>query len=67
MEKKRSLKGIRADLELTQRQMADKLGISEVSYRNVEKGNRDLLAKELEIIAKLANLKMEEINFDVHR
>lgn len=63
MEKKRSLKSIRADLELTQGQMANKLGISEVSYRNVEKGKRDLLAKELEIIAALAHLKMDEIKF----
>lgn len=34
--KKRTIKGLRCDLELTQRQMAEKLGIGIVTYQRYE-------------------------------
>lgn len=57
----RSLKGIRFDLDMTQAEMAKKLGISELSYRNKEKGRTGLTAKELIIISELANIDPREI------
>ncbi len=57
----RSLKGIRFDLDMTQADMAKKLGISELSYRNKEKGRTGLTAKELIIISELANIDPREI------
>lgn len=57
----RSLKGIRFDLGLSQAEMADKLGISEGSYRNKELYRTGLTAKELIEISNLANVDPREI------
>ena len=57
----RSLKGIRFDLGLSQSEMADKLGISEGSYRNKELYRTGLTAKELIEISNLANVDPREI------
>ena len=46
---------------MTQADMAKKLGISELSYRNKEKGRTGLTAKELIIISELANIDPREI------
>ena len=57
----RTLKGIRADLGLTQQEMAAKLGISDVTYRNKEKYATELTASELMLISKLASISPELI------
>ena len=58
---KRTLKGIRADLGLSQEQMAEKIGCARVSYANKEAGRSPLLARELVIISILAKIPMEQI------
>ena len=60
----RSLKGIRFDLGLTQAQMAERLGISELSYRNKEMYRTGLTAKELIKISILANIDPMEVKLD---
>jgi len=57
----RSLKGVRFDLGLSQKEMADKLGISEGSYRNKELYRTGLSAKELIMISQLAGIDPKEI------
>lgn len=58
---KRTLKSIRADMGCTQKEMAEKLGISLVAYNKKEKGKSPLLAKELLLISKLSAIPCEDI------
>lgn len=58
---KRTLKGIRADLNLTMEQMAKALKISQVSYFKKEHGEAPLLASELIKIAEMAKINPSDI------
>ena len=58
---KRTIKGIRCDLGLTQDELAKKLGISGQSMRNKESYRYSLTANELLILADLAKIDPREI------
>ena len=58
---KRSLKGIRVDLGLTQEDMAKAMGVSKVAWNKKEKGKVPLLAMELIRISDMSNVPMSEI------
>ncbi len=60
----RSLRGIRYDLGMTQKQMAEKLDITELSYRNKEQHRTGLTAKELIKISEMADIDPREIELD---
>lgn len=57
------LKGLRAKYGLTQEDVAKKLNISTVAYRQKENGHRDFMLKESKIISELFNKDIEEIFF----
>lgn len=61
MPNKRTLKGIRIDLGLSQKEMGAKLGLSECAYRKKESYETRLLAEELLIIADIAKLEPRDI------
>ena len=58
---KRTLKGIRADLSLTQEQIAEKLGVSIQTWRNKEAYVSELTATELMQLCDLANISPYEV------
>lgn len=58
---KRTLKGIRADLNMTQEEMAKMLGITKLSYLKKENGERPLLASELIKISEMAKVSANDI------
>lgn len=62
---KRTLKSIRADLGMTQKEMAAKLGISKTSYLKRETGQTPLLARELLQISIMSNVPCENIEIPV--
>ena len=57
----RTLKSIRFDLGLSQKELAKKLGISELSYRNKEQYRTGLTAKELIQISELSDIDPRDI------
>lgn len=61
MPNKRTLKGIRIDLGLSQKEMGSKLGLSESAYRKKESYETRLLAEELLKIADISGLEPREI------
>lgn len=58
---KRSLKGIRGDLNLSMEEMAKALGISVTSYFKKEHGEVPLLASEIIKISEMANISANDI------
>lgn len=58
---KRTLKGIRGDLNLTMEDMAKALNISVTSYFKKEHGKVPLLASELIKISEMANISTNDI------
>lgn len=58
---KRSIKGIRIDLGLSQKDMGKKLGLSESAYRKKESYETRLLAEELLKLADIANIDPRDI------
>lgn len=56
----RKIKGIRSDLGLTQKEMANYLGISIRAYRNKEKGEAPFNQIEMILIMEKANMTPEE-------
>lgn len=61
---KRTLKGIRADLGLTQKEMAEKLNMSESAYRAKENKTVKLFADELMAISNMSGIPCTEIDFN---
>lgn len=54
------LKGLRAEYGLTQAKMAEKIGISERAYQDIEAGKRDMkisLAKKIKEVFSLATVE----------
>ena len=58
---KRTLKSIRADLNLSQKEMAKKLGIGFQTYRNKELYHSELTATELMLICNMAKISPYDI------
>lgn len=56
------LKSKRALFKVTQKDMADKLGITHVTYSLKENGKLEFTRKEISTISKVLNLKLEDIN-----
>lgn len=52
---KRRLIGKRNEIGLTQKQMADKLGMSEATYRLKEQDKREFTEKEIQVISEVLN------------
>ena len=58
------LKGLRAERELTQRDIADVLGLKSLSnYHSKENGKRDFSMKEINKLIEFFNKPYEEIFF----
>lgn len=60
----RNLKAYRIKYNLTQEDMASKLGISIVAYRNKENGHNQFTLAEAKIISDLFNASITEIFFE---
>ena len=58
---KRTLKSIRLDLKLQQKEMAEMLGIALSAYQKKERGESPLLARELSLISIMSNIPMDNI------
>lgn len=56
------LKIARIRKELTQKELAEKLGMAEVSYNRKEQGIREFSREEIEKLALLLNLDMDKVN-----
>lgn len=60
---KQTLKGIRINLKLSAKEMADKLGISEDTLYKYEQGKATPDVKVVDKLLALTNLKYEDIIF----
>lgn len=58
---KKNILKTRKDLGLTQKEMADKLGISRTAYRNLEKGETKVYSNHISAMARLSGKKEEEL------
>ena len=56
-----TLKGLRANVDLSQEEVAESLGISRISYQNTEKGKRKLSLDEGLKLSGLFNVPLEVI------
>lgn len=54
-----TIKQIRVGMNMTQKSMADFLGITDVTYRLKEKGERGFTFEEVRKICKKANVSMD--------
>lgn len=55
------LKAIRIEKGLSQKQLADMVGISQPSYSNIENGKRNPTVKTLKKIVKALNCNIEDL------
>lgn len=62
-EQKQNVKSIRAGLNLTQSQMAEKLGLGLSSYRSRELGIKEFTYGSITMILKLSGLQYDEVQF----
>lgn len=58
---KKRILGFRMERKLSQKEMADKLGISRNAYRAIENGQTRMLSAYLDAIAQIANTSTEEL------
>lgn len=58
---KRSLKSIRVDLNLTQKEMADKMGVGVQTWRNKELYITELAATELMALCSMAKVNPYDV------
>lgn len=58
---KKNICKARRELGLTQKEMADKLGISRTAYRNLEKGETKVYSDHISAMARLSGKKEEEL------
>ena len=60
-----NIKAIRTDLELKQIDVADHIGVDKSAYSKIEKGLRNITVEELQKMALLFKLSMDQIvNFE---
>ena len=55
------IKKYRKNKKMTQKQMADKIGIARVSFVNIESGRTAVSLKNLHLICKALNIKSSQI------
>lgn len=60
---KLKLKAIRANLGLSQKETADKLGVTLSRYMRIEKGTSKLLADEFVAIHEVLGIPWDQIDF----
>lgn len=60
----RKLKSLRAAFGLTQKNMSEKLGISEVSYRDKENGKQVFTTKEVNVILGIFAERGERVSYE---
>lgn len=60
----RNLKGYRAKHNITQEEIANKLGISVVAYRNKENGHTQFTLSEVKTISDLFKANIKDIFFN---
>ena len=58
---KDNLYRLRKKLDMTQQQMADKIGISRNAYADLESGVTRILNEKIESVARLADVSVEEL------
>jgi transcriptional regulator with XRE-family HTH domain len=58
---KDNLYRLRKRLDMTQQQMADKIGISRNAYADLESGVTRILNEKIESVARLADVSVEEL------
>lgn len=58
---KRNIQKVRKEMGLTQKEMAEKLGISRTAYRNLEKGETKVYSDHITKMAELAGKGEEEV------
>ena len=58
---KRNIVTVRKALKISQEEMAAKLGVSRLTYRNIESGNTKLINEKLDKIASIVNMSKEEL------
>ena len=58
---KENIYRLRRQLDLTQQQMADKIGISRVAYNKLESRSTKIINESLESMAELANIPVEQV------
>lgn len=64
MERKLTLKVIRAMNDLTQEQMAEKLGITRSYYSSIEKGRKPMTPSVFLKIIKVFGLDLDDLDLD---
>ena len=55
-----SIRAMRVNANLTQEQVAEKLGITRLSYRNKENGKTEFKLKELLILCELFDVELND-------
>lgn len=58
---KKNIQKVRKEMGLTQKEMAEKLGISRTAYRNLEKGETRVYSDHITKMAELAGKEEEEV------
>lgn len=58
---KKNIQKVRKEMGLTQKEMAEKLGISRTAYRNLEKGETRVYSDHISKMAELAGKQEEEV------
>lgn len=55
-----SIRAMRVNANLTQEQVADKLGITRLAYRNKENGKTEFKLKELLVLCELFGVELND-------
>lgn len=60
-----NIKNIREEKQLLQKDVAAHIGVDKSTYSKIEKGNREVTVRELQLMAGLFNLSIDQIvNFE---
>ncbi|MCI1640452.1 MAG: helix-turn-helix domain-containing protein [Bacteroidales bacterium] len=58
---KKNITKVRKNLKFTQQEMADRIGLSRIAYRNIENGRTKLISDNIGKIASVADISKEEL------
>jgi transcriptional regulator with XRE-family HTH domain len=58
---KKNITKVRKNLKFTQQEMADRIGLSRIAYRNIENGRTKLISDNISKIASVADISREEL------